>query len=241
MARQIRYMEGNPPIKDLIFCHLQGFYLTAMATVLAVLGLFIQPIIILFIAEEQAHNAAGIYSPVEHNRLKYPKASGWWDFTNVPAKYKTGNFLQRFLWLYGNDMDGYLGDKRGEWSDIRGGKEKSFLSMWLWSALRNKLNNLRFSGKLYSVVPDDCEEVWIYGYDLEVDNKPIDEGWYFIKAISGGRTYYAYRAVRTHNDWDDDPTNDWSHNASVAFKLQPKHFVDGQAEAKGATFRYTVI
>lgn len=45
-------------------------------------------------------------------------------------------------WLrpWDNESDGLYGDKRGYWSNVRDGQHASFLSMWLWAAVRNPAN-----------------------------------------------------------------------------------------------------
>jgi hypothetical protein len=47
--------------------------------------------------------------------------------------------LPRWVWLWGNDFDGLLGDKHGTWaaSTPFGLPADSFIAMYTWAALRN--------------------------------------------------------------------------------------------------------
>ena len=53
--------------------------------------------------------------------------------------------LPKWVWMFGNDYDGLLGDKRGWWDANTpfGWKVDSFMAMWWWAAIRNPVNNMR--------------------------------------------------------------------------------------------------
>lgn len=246
---EIIYKEGDVP-KSLAFkAWWQSIYLSILRLVFQILGVFvIQPILIMFFIREQHQNQFGLLSGHTHSpEYVTLGSSGIWLYCNVPAHWKDGNLLQKFLWLYGNDKDGYWSDKRGEYSVKYKGQERHPIIAYLWSAWRNPVNNLRFSGKWFSVIPAMCDRVTIYGYDHSVDNKPVDTGWWFIVAECGGRKYYSYRAVLPHNLDTPDLEDNWFHNASVGFKLKPDHFekdVNGDyvgIEPKGFTSRISKI
>lgn len=177
------------------------------------------------------------YNETQEHNPKYIMrgSSGLWAFENVPDHYKDGSWWERLIWVYSNHKDGFLGDKRGEWSAKRDGKEDTFLSKWLWT-IRNPANALRQLDE-YSIIPADCTEVHIWGDDHTIDNKThdggIDEGWWFIMAEYKGKKYYSYRAVKSHNG------GKWAHNASIGFKLKPEHFDRRVTERKGWTSRIT--
>lgn len=50
--------------------------------------------------------------------------------------------LPKWAWLWSNDIDGTLGDYRGEWAEKRNWRPNTWLSQWLW-LWRNPINNLR--------------------------------------------------------------------------------------------------
>lgn len=171
-----------------------------------------------------------------HNKTKHPKASGYWQYFGVPHSWLVSkNPYKRFVCMYNNFKDGWLGDKRGEWSHIREGKEGSIISMILWNGFRNPTNGLR-EMDYFSCVPDDLEEVHIWGHDFELDNKPkVDTGWWFIMGKKGDRTYHSFRAVNIVFDGKK------AYNASIGFKLKPDHFTQGEDEAKGFTGRVSLF
>lgn len=172
---------------------------------------------------------------VAHNLERYPGASGYWRYYGLPHSWLVSrNPYKRFVALYGNFKDGWLGDKRGEWSEIRGGKEKSLLSKVLWGGFRNPANGLR-ELDYFSVVPSQLDDVHIWGYDFELDNKPkVDTGWWFIMGKKGDKTYYSFRAVNIIFD------GKMAYNASIGFKMKPSHFFS-EGEGKGFTGRVSLF
>lgn len=230
---QINYREGDVPHTLILKAATQ----TRVLSLLRLGAMVITPVmaaVAVLCAKDQPCNRFGTSTTEFNPKYKARGAIGPWAFHSVPLKWRTGNLLQRFVWLWGNDKDGFNGDRRGEWAAISGYDEESFASRYWWN-IRNPSNNLRYTD-MFSCIPDNCTEVDIWGYDFELDNKPvIDEGWWFIRAQANGRTYYSYRAVKKHDE------GKWAHNASIGFKLKPSHFAHGESENKGFTDRITPI
>lgn len=88
-----------------------------IALPLAVLGLFLVPLAIAFRQLEPARAAPG--------RV----------ITNAP----------RWLWLWGNDEDGYQPD----WYAAAHPQWSAWRRMYIWAAIRNSVNNLRFVRALH--------------------------------------------------------------------------------------------
>ena len=134
--------------------------------------------------------------------------------------------LPRWVWLFGNDYDGLLGDKRGWWAANTpfGWPVDSFLAMWWWAAVRNPVNNMRFV-KLWQA-PVKGSTITYKG-DYFVRDKPGSAGWQFVKTENGGKCWYGFYLV-----------HQWSETRAfvirMGFKVQPDDAgTDG--EPKGMT------
>lgn len=107
--------------------------------------------------------------------------------------------LPRWAWLFGNDYDGLLGDKRGWWAANTpfGWAATSFGAMYAWAALRNPVNNMRQTS-LYSCPVAECT---ITGYgQAEVADRAGEGGWQFVIAKRGLRRWYGFYWV---HQWSD--------------------------------------
>lgn len=138
--------------------------------------------------------------------------------------------LPRWAWLWGNDFDGLLGDKRGWWADNTpfGLPADSFLSMWWWAAIRNPVNNLRLVPGISCPV-SECHIAYQGHYTVE--DKPNLGGWQFVAArrIGGRSRWYGFYFV-----------HEWSATRAfvirIGYKIKPSH--QGSDEpAKGVTFK----
>lgn len=141
--------------------------------------------------------------------------------------------LPRWAWLWGNDYDGLLGDKRGWWKDntVFCLPVNSLFAMWWWAAIRNPANNMR-RVSLFSCPANKCDIDFI-GH-LVVEDKPGMSGWRFIVARLGGRCWYGFYFVRQ-----------WSAARAfvvqLGFKIKPSHKNDPSAKEKGFTFEVNPV
>jgi len=128
--------------------------------------------------------------------------------------------LPRWVWLWGNDFDGLLGDKHGTWaaSTPFGLPADSFIAMYTWAALRNPINNMR-GLSLFACPVADCT---ISGYGQGyVRDKPGLGGWQFVIAKRGLRRWYGFYWV-----------HQWSETRALIVRLGYKIAVSdaGQVE-----------
>ena len=231
---KINYHHSNTvPYKLLFLARTQVVFLSFIRLFAMILSPFMA-ILVVKLSEVQEKNIVGTGVTEFNPKYKERGAIGPWVFEAIPLSWRDAGGWKYFIWLFSNDKDGVNGDRRGEYATLSMFKEGSFLYKWWWCGWRNPANNLRYTD-LFSCIPDNCTEVDIWGYDFDLDNKPVNEGWWFICAKSGSRTYYSYRAVKVHDD------GKWAHNASVGFKLKPSHFTLGESENKGYTDRITPI
>ncbi|MNF56513.1 hypothetical protein D3C84_380020 [compost metagenome] len=134
--------------------------------------------------------------------------------------------LPRWAWLFGNDADGLLGDKRGWWAENTpfGIDVNSFLAKWWWAAIRNPVNNKRRLS-LYSA-PIVGSKI-TYSGNYTVEDKPGMGGWQFVTAEQGGKKWYGFYLV-----------HEWSLTRALVirlgFKIKPSH-AGKDEEPKGMT------
>lgn len=197
------------------------FILAIYRLVFYIIGLFIQPVAILF-AKEDKNNQVPFTQYPEH---------GMWYMRTAP----------KWLFPFGNERDGFLGDKRGWWANERDGREETFLSQYIWSALRNPCNNMRFM-PLSSCDTSKSKIKLIAGQEY-VRDKVGSEGWQFVRAIDNNNIpYYAFYFVKPRKD---DPTK--AIVIRAGFKVEPRHEKEyaGATEKfgahfKGMTFRFSL-
>lgn len=200
---------------------------------LAIVGLFVVPVGLLFVQKGRP-NKFGETSQCHKGKYIEKGASGHWDYWSLPG----------WLWLWSNDEDGLLGEPSGKHSARVGGKERSFWGMYQWAAIRNPVNNLRYT-RLMSCRVEDCDIEWkgvgdsynAEGALLLNDNDPLLEGWYFVRAThrETGRKYYNYRRVKRLKSGK-------ILHIRCGFKVKPVHVgavFDEDDKDKGFTYRIT--
>ena len=121
--------------------------------------------------------------------------------------------LPKWAWLFGNDYDGLLGDRRGWWAENTpfGWPVDSFMAMWWWAAVRNPVNNMRFV-KLWQA-PVKGSTITYVG-DYTVRDHPGEAGWQFVTTENGGKHWYGFYLV---HQWSDTR----AFVIRLGFKVQP--------------------
>lgn len=156
----------------------------------------------------------------------------------------------RWLWIFGNDYDGYLGDKREWWNDNADAqvffglfpflrkyfpsipvlKSGNRVSQWWWGAIRNPVNNDRFTPLLQAVVDGS---VITYTGDYHVRDHAGEEGRQFVRAVSK-RPWIRWYGFYWVHQWSD--THAWV--VRLGFKINPAQ--NGLNDPpEGATFKIT--
>lgn len=136
--------------------------------------------------------------------------------------------LPRWAWLWGNDFDGLLGDKRGWWAANTplGWAVDSFPAMYWWAAIRNPANNMRFLN-WFSAPIVGSQVQWRGQYVVE--DKPGMDGWQFVWAIQDDRRWFGFYLVHCWNERR-------ALVVRLGFKIKPEH--QGKDEPrKGLTFK----
>lgn len=140
--------------------------------------------------------------------------------------------LPRWLWVWGNDHDGLLGDKRGSWDRNApfGLGAGHWFSMWVWAAWRNPANNLRHV-PIFSVAPGDLRDLRLHG-DAHASSKL--PGWAVWSSWSSEAPW-----SRRHSLYFRIPygTTGRSFYAFIGYKCWPKS-VGVPGERYGVTFRF---
>lgn len=138
--------------------------------------------------------------------------------------------LPDWAWLWSNDFDGSLGDKRGWWDAHApfGLGAHHFLSKFIWLAVRNPVNNLRRTD-WFSCPVKDCYIDHLGS--AVVEDKPGKGGWQLVEAehqITEERWYGFY--------W----VHEWNERRALVvrlgFKIKPEH-ADKEEPPKGFTVR----
>lgn len=197
------------------------FVLAIYRGIFYILGIFLQPIAIKF-AKEDRRDAKPFSQYPEH---------GIWYMRTAP----------KWLFPFGNERDGFLGDKRGWWANEREGEEDSFVSQYLWSAIRNPCNNMRFMP--FSSCDTSKSKIKLIAGQEYVRDKVGSEGWQFVRAIDDKNIpYYGFYFVKPRKA---DPTK--AIVIRIGFKIEPRHEKEYAgstekfgAQFKGMTFRFSL-
>lgn len=174
------------PLDVWIKAHCQWIPLLALRVVFIMLGLLVSPIVLGLIRKQET-NAFG-EGDCQYNFDRYPGGSSkGWEFISIPPQWSSGNKLEKFIWLFGNDEDGFLGDRYGKWSANCDAKERKLVNKFKWGFLRNPCNNLSRYTKTFSVKTTDLRKVEYWGkYDK-------NEGGSMVRATDkNGKVHYGY-------------------------------------------------
>lgn len=191
---------------------LQWALFLPLRVTLILLGLVVVPLALPFLT-------------IENPPIAFTQAPGYWGLGRLPA----------WAWLWSNDRDGALGDKRGWWhmnAPFGLGAYHWFSQFW-WLAIRNPANNMRFS-PWFSCPVADCD--YRYWGSEVVKDRPGQGGRRLILATHRvtGRRYYGFYGV-----WQ------WSATRALVIQLgfkpepsdwQDDYSVDPTAQWKGLTF-----
>lgn len=139
--------------------------------------------------------------------------------------------LPKWLWLFGNDYDGLLGDKRGWWEENTpfGVKVDSFLAMWWWAAVRNPVNNMRFMDRYSAPVSGDEVTIDWRGDEI-VEDKIGMGGIRLCWSQVGKKKWYGFYMVKEYG-------NGRAFVCRFGFKVKPSHAGLIGEERKGMTFK----
>lgn len=136
--------------------------------------------------------------------------------------------LPGWAWLWGNDHDGLLGDKRLWWANNTplGWAVDSFMAMYWWAAIRNPANNMR-QLDAFSAPVIDSQIKYLGRYTVE--DKPNLDGWQFVWAEQDVRRWYGFYLVHC---WSDTR----AFVIRLGFKIKPSHYLTAEPR-KGLTFK----
>lgn len=211
--------DTKVPLKMLLVAHKQWLPLLATRLIAVAIGVIIGPFIIKMGKHFPTNRFGEGATPYNYDYAPNASKEGW-EFFSLDPDWRDKSFFHHFLWFYGNDEDGFLGDIRGKWSGICDGKERSFKNMYKWNALRNPANNLSRYSQMFNCNVNNCDIEYWGDFDK-------DDGATLTKATDrdSGRVYYGYRN---------------SAGANMGFKVYPKHALEVQPddnEDRGFTYR----
>lgn len=173
-------------VQLLIFWPLQFF----AGVALIIPGLFLVPLVIYFAKVDPIAPAVN-WTYKNKTGLTY---HGLWQLLTVPKSNP--------LWIFSNDRDGLLGDKRGWYaSEIAHGDPWKFWPKYNWAALRNSVGNLRYaSWYTCNILVCDFET---YGTNPEAGNHKGGAGWQLTiaKRDGGLRCYFGFSAWIPYSFW----------------------------------------
>lgn len=184
-------------LKHLFRAAAQWSLLFPVRVVLILLGLLVVPLALPF---RQATGAA----------VPFTQAPGVWRLVRLPE----------WAWIWSNDRDGALGDRRGWWhlnAPFGLGAYHWFSMLW-WLALRNPANNMRFT-PWFGCPVTECD--YRYWGDENVEDRPGQGGRRFLLAThrQTGRRYYGFYGV-----WQWSPTR--AVVIQIGFKGEPKDWAE---------------
>lgn len=139
--------------------------------------------------------------------------------------------LPNCVWLFGNDYDGLLGDKRGWWDANTpfGLPADHYIPMYTWAALRNPVNNMRLTN-MFSC-PVEGSTITYKGKE-HVRDHPNEGGWQFVTTENNGKRWYGFYWV-----------HQWSETRALVvrlgFKTEPSDA--GSTERQGMTTKINLF
>lgn len=164
----------------------------------------------------------------KESKIKYPMtqyAGEWWHVG-----------LPEWAWIWSNDRDGLLGDRRGWWKTHTplGQHYTSFFSMYWWAAIRNPANNLRYTSLMGCNV-EDCDYV-LHGDKIVEDDVGLGGKQLVIATDRNtGKQYAGLYVVYEYPFWKKHALI-----IQLGFKIKPSSFEDIElghpANIKGFTW-----
>lgn len=138
--------------------------------------------------------------------------------------------LPKWLWIFGNDYDGLLGDKRLWWAANTpwGLPVDSYIPMYTWAALRNPVNNMRLMDMFSAPV---VGSTITYKGQAHVRDDIDSAGWQFVTTENNGKKWYGFYAVYL---W---PNKTHACVLRFGFKVEPSDA--GSTERQGMTTKIT--
>lgn len=195
---------------------LQWLLFLPLRVILILLGLLVVPLALPFL-------------DIKNPPVAFTEAPGYWGLGTLP----------KWAWLWSNDRDGALGDKRGWWhlnAPFGLGAYHWFSQFW-WLAIRNPANNMRFT-PWFSCPLTECN--YEYWGDEVVKDRPGQGGRRLLLAThkTTGRRYYGFYGVwqwsaaralviqlgfkPEPSDWQEDYSRDASRQwKGLTFELNP--------------------
>lgn len=158
--------------------------------------------------------------------------------------------LPKWAWIWSNERDGAIGDKRGWWflnCDV-GENGYDILAQWWWLAIRNPVNNLEYV-PFFGVDMFKAEVKVLAGQDqVDDDDDGSKLGWNWLTCNDGKFNYYHFHFLKQWPMWmQPDKQNPRAFEIRVGHKMDIKHneefkgAPDSEDEAqrayKGFTFR----
>ena len=178
IAKLFKVTVGGPLL--ILYTILITVPFVAMRFILIALGAVVVPIALLFRKEVEGSEVPG--------GTKYMPD---WNWKLI--------LLPKWAWIWSNESDGMLGDKRGYWGKIRKNDPESFLSMYIWAAFRNPVNNLRYV-PLVSCLVNKCTDIKCVGRE-DVADKVGGAGWNVVWGVTP--TKFPYPGFYMVKMWGD--------------------------------------
>lgn len=203
-------------ILHIVRAALQWLLFLPLRVILIMLGLLVVPLALPFL-------------DIKNPPVAFTEAPGYWGLGTLP----------NWAWLWSNDRDGALGDKRGWWhlnAPFGLGAYHWFSQFW-WLAIRNPANNMRFTPWFSCPLTECSYEYW---GDEVVKDRPGQGGRRLLLAThkTTGRRYYGFYGVwqwsatralviqlgfkPEPSDWQEDYSRDASRQwKGLTFELNP--------------------
>ena len=199
--------EGKVPKVELAVAIL-SWVLVAIPYFVGWLLTYLMGIVVAITSKPQSSHPQGKSLTSKHSDKYIAEgSSGEWEYWNSDLP---------FVKWWNNYEDGTLGEPSGKNSARVKGKERSFISQYLWT-IRNPFNYAKRSIPFFHCKVNDCDiEYW---GDFEIsDKKDGQGGWHFCKATdkNTGKVYYWYRSVK-------NVEGNQVRVAAIGFKVKPAH------------------
>jgi hypothetical protein len=194
---------------NILYAVVTWAFLFVLRASLIILGLVVVPVALLFRTTEDV---------VDPSNLTYPE--------------RKVVHLPKWAWLWDNDAEGAM-SWMVRWPDLCWDKDPtSFLSMFQWMAIRNPVNNMRFTRGIAAYLPYIKSIDLLYG-DSFVSTK-YQEGVQFVVGKGNFFRYYSFYYVKV--------IGDKTFSIRLGHKMEPRHLpikleTPERKYWKGMTFR----